>query len=79
MRAWGKKKKHFYGGNPNDYRDTENDDELNEAEAEEAESKVLQQKQLENLDDEDFFEAFTTSTESVAHATKVDCIGQVSH
>ena len=61
VRAWGKKKKHFYGGNPNDYRNEEvADDELNEAEAEEAESKLLQKKQLENLDDEDFFDVFAT-------------------
>ena len=68
VRAWGKKKKHFYGGNPNDNRHEElADDELNEAEAEEAESKLLQKKQLENLDDEDFFEAFTTPNESTAN------------
>ncbi len=62
VRAWGGKKKHFYGGNPNDAqnkmsaKDGEND--LDEAEAEEAESKALQMKQLEQMDESDFLDAF---------------------
>ena len=62
VRAWGNKKKHFYGGNPNDkYQNNDKVDknELDEAEAEEAEGKLLQKKQLEKLDDEDFFDMFT--------------------
>jgi len=62
-RAWGSKKKHFYGGNPNEKKKSrektkEDDDELDEAIAEEIESKALQKKQLEKLDDEDFFDTF---------------------
>lgn len=67
VRAWGKRKKHFYGGNPNDTRREDlGDDELDEAEAEEAESKLLQKKQLENLDDEDFFDVFAAPSSEVA-------------
>merc|ERR1712043_92135 len=62
-RAWGSKKKHFYGGNPNEKKKSrektkEDDDELDEAIAEEIEGKALQMKQLEKLDDEDFFDTF---------------------
>ena len=76
VRAWGKKKKHFYGGNPNDTRREDlGDEELDEAEAEEAESKLLQKKQLENLDDEDFFDVFaapSTSSEGAPSDHKVE-------
>ena len=37
------------------------ENELIEAEAEEAEGKLLQKKQLDKLDDEDFFDMFTPS------------------
>merc|ERR1712180_19994 len=62
VRAWGNKKKHFYGGNPNDPKhqtDNVDENELIEAEAEEAEGKLIQKKQLDKLDDEDFFDMFT--------------------
>ena len=83
VRAWGKKKKHFYGGNPNDTRREDlEDEELDEAEAEEAESKLLQKKQLENLDDEDFFEVFAPSVEAgsaLAHKDDIQLdLGQLS-
>jgi len=69
VRAWGNKKKHFYGGNPNDPRNamTEKDgeNELIEAEAEEIEGKLLQKKQLDKLDDEDFFDMFTPNVDKV--------------
>lgn len=69
--AWGKKKKYFYGGNPNeekwerrgkvkskqDEKDDE-DQELDEAELEAKESGKLQSKQLQLLDEEDFLDAF---------------------
>ena len=50
MGAWGSKRNHFYGGNPNEKystskkRDTEpNDlDEMSEAEMEEVEAKIVQ-------------------------------------
>ena len=65
VRAWGNKKKHFYGGNPSDkrYGEERKDEELEEDEAEEEEGKLLQQKQLEKLDDEDFFDMFTPSNQ----------------
>ena len=61
---WGTKKKHFYGGNPNEKsrggkgKDEVKDGDLDEAEAEAEESKAIQLKQLQELDEEDFFDAF---------------------
>ena len=48
--------------NPNDpknQKENVDENELIEAEAEEAEGKLIQKKQLEKLDDEDFFDMFT--------------------
>ena len=59
---WGKKKKHFYGGNPNEKarggKDEVKDGDLDEAEAEAEESKAIQLKHLQELDEEDFFDTF---------------------
>lgn len=61
--AWGKRKKYFYGGNPNDphFKDknrVDDDSDLDEAELEAKESQKLQMKQMEQLDDDDFFDTF---------------------
>jgi U3 small nucleolar RNA-associated protein 3 len=61
LQAWGGKKKHFYGGNPNDPRKKEQglgDNDLVEAELEEAEGKAMQLKHLEKMDESDFFDTF---------------------
>ena len=74
VRAWGNKKKHFYGGNPNETKqrfDPQND-ELDEAEAEEAEGKLLQQKQLQGMDDEDFFDMFTPDVDKGRQKESLD-------
>jgi len=60
---WGSKKRYFYGGNPNDPAQkkdgTDKDNgELDEAEAEAEEGKAIQLKQLQELDEEDFFDTF---------------------
>ena len=70
MGAWGSKRNHFYGGNPNEKysiskkRDTEpNDlDEMSEAEMEEVEAKIVQVKQLTELDEDDFLDTFASTT-----------------
>ena len=67
--AWGGKRQHFYGGNPNDKhskvkgKGTQQDDvdELSEAEMEEAEAKLIQAKQLTEMDESDFMDTFTTT------------------
>lgn len=64
IRQWGKKKKSFYGGNPNLPKYKE-DEELDENEAEEQEAKMLQIKQLDQMDDEDFFAEFETEEPKV--------------
>ncbi len=75
--AWGKKKKFFYGGNPNEEKwekkkrrggkeESEDEEGMDEAELEAAESRKLQVRQLEQLDEEDFMDAFA----GVASATK---------
>ena len=64
--AWGGKKQHFYGGNPNEKnvktkgRPTEQgeEDDISEAEMEEVEAKMIQAKQLTELDEEDFLDTF---------------------
>lgn len=67
--GWGNKKKYFYGGNPNERgQDQEDDldvDEMNEAELEAQESGKLQKKMMEQMDDEDFLDAFV-ETEKVS-------------
>lgn len=63
---WGTKKKYFYGGNPNDPKgkdDNLQDGDMDEAEAEAEESKAIQLKQLQELDEEDFFDSFGGSLE----------------
>ena len=67
--AWGKRKKYFYGGNPNDphFKDKNHvgdDSDLDEAELEAKESQKLQMKQLEQMDEDDFFDAFATDKPS---------------
>ena len=72
MGAWGSKRNHFYGGNPNEKysiskkRDTEpNDlDEMSEAEMEEVEAKIVQVKQLTELDEDDFLDTFASATKN---------------
>ncbi len=69
--GWGKRKKHFYGGNPDDFRQKKkvedaSDSELSEAAMEAVESAKLQAKQLEAMDEEDFLGAF-----AVEHDKKV--------
>ena len=64
--GWGSKKKHYYGGNPNERfdrkgknaRDGLSDDEMSENEIEGIEAEKLQIKQLEAMDEEDFLDAF---------------------
>ena len=65
--AWGGKKQHYYGGNPNDKHvkvkgkeAVSDDDEMSEAEMEEAEAKIIQAKQLTELDEEDFLDIFSS-------------------
>ena len=67
--GWGKRKRHFYGGNPNERRpDKEKDrkkgdkgeEEEDEAEMEAQESRKLQARQLEDMDEGDFLDAFAT-------------------
>jgi len=61
LRAWGKKKKQFYGGNEGG-KDNESDleSDLEEDRAEQREAEILQLKQLENLQEEDFLDTFAT-------------------
>ena len=72
--SWGKKKKYFYGGNPNEQRrdadEKLDDDEEDEAELEARESAKLQIKQLELMDEEDFLDAFTVSEQSSKRKSK---------
>ncbi len=63
--GWGRKKKYFYGGNPNERRPWEREpgsgqeeEEEDEAELEARESRKLQAKQLASMDEEDFVESF---------------------
>ena len=66
--AWGKRKKYFYGGNPNDphFKDKNHvdgdDSDLDEAALEAKESQKLQMKQLEQMDEDDFFDAFSNNS-----------------
>ena len=64
VRSWGKTKKQFYGGHQyqNAYDDNLEKDDLDPNEAELQESKLLQIKQLEQMDDEDFLDAFSNTT-----------------
>ena len=67
--SWGNKKKYFYGGNPNEKRrgaadEKLDDDEEDEAELEARETAKLQIKQLEQMDEEDFLDAFAVSEQS---------------
>ncbi len=65
--GWGKKKKHFYGGNPNERRTNDGekvDEEEDEALIEAKESKKLQTKQLEAMDEGDFLDAFDVDVSS---------------
>ena len=70
--AWGKRKKYFYGGNPNDpsarhgKQDKIDDSDLDEAELEAKESKKLQMKQLDQLDEEDFLDTFGAESASAS-------------
>ena len=69
--AWGGKKQHFYGGNPNEKSvksrgkatDPEEEDDISEAEMEEVEAKMIQAKQLTELDEEDFLDTFTSNNQ----------------
>jgi len=56
-RAWGDRKKHFYGGNTGDGIVT-SDSEYSEDEEEEKEADKLMSRQLERNDEEDFIETF---------------------
>ena len=75
--GWGKKKKYFYGGNPIERQphkeDKEGDDEEeDEAEIEARESKKLQERQLADMDEEDFLEAFATTATGSREDVKVE-------
>ena len=67
--AWGGKKQHFYGGNPNEKYSKQgkevslDDDDLSEGEMEELEAKLIQVKQLEELDEDDFLDTFASSSD----------------
>lgn len=61
VRAWGNKKKQFYGGNQGDvYSDSELGSDMDEDKAEEREAEILQLKQLSAMDEEDFLDTFAT-------------------
>ena len=67
---WGGKKQHFYGGNPNDKQLKKkgkeadiDDDELSEAEMEEKEAIEIRNRQLAELDEDDFLDAFASTHE----------------
>eukprot|EP00088_Acartia_fossae_P001251 TRINITY_DN1046_c0_g1_i4.p1 TRINITY_DN1046_c0_g1~~TRINITY_DN1046_c0_g1_i4.p1 ORF type:complete len:557 (-),score=214.36 TRINITY_DN1046_c0_g1_i4:143-1813(-) len=57
IKAWGSKKKHFYGGNTGQQVET-SDSEYSEDEAEEREARLLQERQMDRLQEEDFLDAF---------------------
>lgn len=60
LRAWGSKKKHFYGGNTGErVRAGDSDSSFDEDEAEEREAALLQQRQLDQIQEEDFIDTFT--------------------
>merc|ERR550519_1731426 len=60
-RAWGNKKRQFYGGNQGDvYSDSELGSDMDEDKAEEREAEILQLKQLSAMDEEDFLDTFAT-------------------
>jgi len=61
-RAWGSKKKHFYGGNTGQGI-ASSDSEFDEDEAEEKEAEALQQRQLDRMQEEDFLDTFVTKQE----------------
>jgi hypothetical protein len=67
--AWGGKKQHYYGGNPNEKYSKQgkeaslDDDDLSEGEMEEVEAKLIQVKQLEELDEDDFLDTFASSSD----------------
>jgi len=81
---WGKKKKHFYGGNPNEKarggkgKDEVKDGDLDEAEAEAEESKAIQLKQLQELDEEDFFDTFGGDPDLQKKDEKLGSSGQAA-
>ena len=75
--SWGKQKKFFYGGNPNEkfwhkkkVNPDDEDEELNEAEMEAQESKKLQKKLLEQMDEDDYFEQSFTPTTTTKKSDK---------
>ena len=80
--AWGKKRQHFYGGNPNEKHvkikgksaDPDAADDISEAEMEETEAKLIQAKQLTELDEEDFYDTFSSVTEKDREKLDLDNI-----
>ena len=80
--AWGKKRQHFYGGNPNEKHvkikgksaDPDAADDISEAEMEETEAKLIQAKQLTELDEEDFYDTFSSVTEKDREKLDIDNI-----
>lgn len=57
VRAWGSRKKHFYGGNTGEGVVT-SDSEYDEDEAEEKEAEILQERQMGRMQEEDFLDTF---------------------
>lgn len=82
VRRWGKKKKAFYGGNPNDAAAAAaaggagaadaDDSDMEENKAEEREARLLQIKQLEQMDEDDFFDAFQPPTPAANNLKPTD-------
>jgi len=78
--AWGGKKQHYYGGNPNDKSfkikgkeaGSDDADEMSEAEMEEAEAKIIQAKQLTEMDEEDFLDTFSGTSSKKSEQLNLD-------
>lgn len=79
--GWGKKRRYFYGGNPNEAkRDGRDSDlsEMSEGEMEALESHKLQMKQIEELEEEDFLDAFAVEKVRADCANEADVFALVT-